>query len=547
MQKITTTLSLLFLTLFLSPKVQAQLFQAQSVVVTTANPDSCTDLMIDVTNYMGCINFVVNPTGIVTVNGSTITVRAECTSSPICAGAISFPIVTGNAGNLAPGTYTVEADAYMDNVYVNTVTTTVTIAPCTGSSATSIVNQTNSGAICAGNNTTLSITAFNATSYQWQEYNAPNWVDLTNGGVYAGATTDQLTLSNLPANYDGNQYRCIAIGASNNDTSNVETITVNPLPNVTLNPLTTTICAGETAFISAPAGNGHQWYFNGVVISGATGSSYNASMAGAYNVMLTDANGCADTAATPVNITVNPLPDFSISSSNPNICVGDTVTLIAPAGGSYQWFANGNAISGATSATHNTTIGGSFNVEYTDTNGCTNTADSSIFVLVNNIPQVSLTQSDSSICDGDSLVLLGPSGGSNQWYLDGTPIAGASSTDYTASTAGVYTVEFTDANGCSNISSNDIELTVTICASTADLEDPKWDLFPNPTTGLIYLNQEELEFENLSVYNLSGQLILEQTQLLQNTRIDLTNFPAGLYIVELRSATNNYSLKIRKQ
>jgi hypothetical protein len=38
--------------------------------------------------------------------------------------------------------------------------------------------------------------------------------------------------------------------------------------------------------------------FNGHAVPGAVGSVYNASAAGTYNVIVTDANGCTDTSAT---------------------------------------------------------------------------------------------------------------------------------------------------------------------------------------------------------------------------------------------------------
>lgn len=548
MKKITTPFIFLFLSFFLGNQSFAQgSFYAQSVTVTTSSPDSCTDLIVDVMNYMGCINFSVNPTATVSVNGSTISIQVECTSSPICAGAISFPVVSANAGNISSGTYTVEADAFLDNVYVNTVSTTVTIAPCSGSSVTSILNQSNSGAVCAGNNSNLSVTAFNATSYQWQSYNAPNWMDLTNSGVYSGVNTDQLALSNLPANYDGNQYRCIAIGTSNNDTSTVETITVNPLPVVSLSPGNSAICDGESLNISASPSGSYQWYQDGVIISGATSASYSASANAAYNVILTDANSCSDSAATAINITVHALPDFSINSSNPDICLGDTVSLTAPAGGSYQWFSNGNSISGATSETHLTTIGGNFNVEYTDNNGCTNTADSSISVFVNNVPQFSLAQSDTSICGGDSLVLIGPTGGSNQWHLDGSPIAGATSDNYTAAVGGTYNVSFTDGNGCNNMASNELELTITVCASTTDLSIQNWNVYPNPVSNLIYLDQKEMALFEYRLYNLNGQLILQEDIVDPLTTINISDLPNGFYLLKLSGQTDNYSLKITKQ
>lgn len=47
--------------------------------------------------------------------------------------------------------------------------------------------------------------------YQWQEY-INDWSDISNGGVYEGANTDSLIISNPPISMNGLRYRCIVSG-----------------------------------------------------------------------------------------------------------------------------------------------------------------------------------------------------------------------------------------------------------------------------------------------------------------------------------------------
>ncbi len=120
-------LALLFTLPFIS---YGQLWTAQSVNVLTTNPDSCTAVNVQVTAYMGCINFTVLP-GTFTVNGNNIILQVNCTSSPICAGAISYPLTGFNLGNLSPGTYTITAEAILDRIVTNTISGgTLTVAAC---------------------------------------------------------------------------------------------------------------------------------------------------------------------------------------------------------------------------------------------------------------------------------------------------------------------------------------------------------------------------------------------------------------------------------
>jgi len=55
--------------------------------------------------------------------------------------------------------------------------------------------------------TSFSVTAANATLFQWQENNGSGWVNLTNGANYSGVTTSTLTINNISEAMEGYQYR----------------------------------------------------------------------------------------------------------------------------------------------------------------------------------------------------------------------------------------------------------------------------------------------------------------------------------------------------
>jgi hypothetical protein len=101
--------------------------------------------------------------------------------------------------------------------------------------APSIITQpTSPAAVCAGtgNRTfTLAATGSGTLTYQWQEF-ITGWNDVTNGGVYSGATTVSLTITNPTAGMNGNRYRCVVSGTcSPTSTSDGNaTLTVNDVP-----------------------------------------------------------------------------------------------------------------------------------------------------------------------------------------------------------------------------------------------------------------------------------------------------------------------------
>ena len=97
--------------------------------------------------------------------------------------------------------------------------------------ATKIDTQPSDIIITAGQSATFQIAASGTElKYQWQC--VPNtggsapFADLTNVGIYSGVTTDTLTLSNVPASYDGYKYRCEVTGVLGKLTSNGVTLTV---------------------------------------------------------------------------------------------------------------------------------------------------------------------------------------------------------------------------------------------------------------------------------------------------------------------------------
>jgi len=103
----------------------------------------------------------------------------------------------------------------------------------TEEAAINITLQPAAISVTEGTNATFSVTAASATGYQWQvSLNGTLWTDVANGGtnpVYSGATTNTLTLTNVPETFDGYLYR---VRVSSNSTCSVNSdaaeLTVTP-------------------------------------------------------------------------------------------------------------------------------------------------------------------------------------------------------------------------------------------------------------------------------------------------------------------------------
>ena len=126
----------------------------------------------------------------------------------------------------------------------------VNIQPCiTGVFTT----QPASTSITCGNNATFSVAATGSLlTYTWQYRTTATgtWIDVTNGGVFSGATTSTLTLTNVPGTFAGYQFRALMRGGCTAvDFSNPATLTVNAIVPV-VNPASATICAGTIQTLS---------------------------------------------------------------------------------------------------------------------------------------------------------------------------------------------------------------------------------------------------------------------------------------------------------
>jgi hypothetical protein len=108
--------------------------------------------------------------------------------------------------------------------------------------------------INCGDNTTFSaVAAGSLLTYGWEYKTSAasvTWFNVTNGGIYSGATTNTLTLTNVPQTYNGYVYRATILGPCTAiDFSNPATLTVGPYI-VGVNPPSATICTGTLQQLS---------------------------------------------------------------------------------------------------------------------------------------------------------------------------------------------------------------------------------------------------------------------------------------------------------
>lgn len=210
---------------------------------------------------------------------------------------------------------------------------------------------------CSGGNVILTTANVAGTSYVWR----------LNGTAISGATSFAYTA------FQSGVFTVATTSGTCTAASAGVTISVPSAPNATLTSSgTTTFCSGGSVNLNANTGSGftYAWYRNTTLITGATSSSYAATLAGSYTVNVSN-GGCSKT-STAIAVIVNARPTVACSAgASPS-----TVSAVANGGlapYTYSW-----SPSAGSSASLTVPASGTYTVVVTDARGCTASCSTTI-------------------------------------------------------------------------------------------------------------------------------------------------------------------------
>jgi hypothetical protein len=358
--------------------------------------------------------------------------------------------------------------------------------------APSITAQPINRSICANQNTTFSVTASNANTYQWQvsTNSGGSWANVTNTGIYTGATTATLTLTNVPVGppYNGYWYHVLVSNSSyicgGVLTSNTATLAVSPGAPTTPVTITgtTPACSNSVGNVYSIAAVANATNYNWTVPTGWTitagqGTLSMTATAGTTgqngNVSVRAENGCGNSAYRDLAVTVTASNTATLTSAggtnNQTLCINTAITNITysttgatgatvtglPAGVSGVWNSNVVTISGTPSES------GTFNYTVTLTGGCgTVTATGTITVNLNTVTLTSaggtnnqtlcintaITNITYSTTGATGATVTGlPAGVSGTWNASVVTISG------TPTASGTFNYTITLTGGCGTV------------------------------------------------------------------------------------------------
>lgn len=399
----------------------------------SASPNSTTLYTVTFTPTGGCPGtstaaITVNPTPVITVLGTSICSGQSATL-------IASASVTGGTFTWNPGGLTGNSIVVTPNSSTTYVVSYSLPTGCTASNAnaTVVVNPSstlsvNNATICFGQPATLTaVPSVPGGTFSW-----------SNNATGSSISPFPSTTTSYTVTYT-TTAGCTASSAT-------ATVTVNPTPVIT--STSATICAGQSATLSANTNTqGGVFTWNPGNITGAT-ITVSPQTTTSYSLTYLSGAGCTSNTATGT-ILVNPNPTINVS--NAAMCSGQTVSVTASSsiqGGVFTW--NPGNVTGPT-LTASPTATTTWTVSYSAATGCSASAQN-VTVTVNGIP--TLTIPNATICLGQTATLTAtPSivGGTFAWSPGGGTSSSVSSTPNTTTT---YNLVYTSPAGCVSASTS---------------------------------------------------------------------------------------------
>jgi gliding motility-associated-like protein len=373
----------------------------------------------------------------------------QTTSCITCGGSLAVNAVSQNVlcNGQCMGTATVtptSGTAPYTYSWSNTETTQVITGLCAGNysvTVTDSANHTATAAVvitqppvltasasavssaCGGNTGAASVSASGGTPGYTYYWNPTGQTTQTATGLGAGNYTITITDVN---------------GCTTAQTASITS------GSLTATATGSTVCAGQTATLTASGGTNYSWSTGATTAAIAVAPAVTTT----YSVIVSTGS-CSDTATTAV--IVNPSPVVS-AGNNVTVCAGSAVALTASGGNTYSWN-NGQTTS---SITVNPAATTSYTVVATNGSGCTGID----FVTVVITPSITANAGpDGTICAGDN-VQLSASGGTGYSWIPSTGLSNTSSNNPIASPGNTTTYTVIVTSGSCMSDSDEVTVVV---------------------------------------------------------------------------------------
>jgi gliding motility-associated-like protein len=340
---------------------------------------------------------------------------------------------TGTFTNLSANSYTITAtDQAGCSVQTIVVVTEPTQVQWTTTSSTNITCN-------GGNDGSITTTASGGTGQITYTLQPTNQSNTSGSFTTLAANTYTITATDMNGCTITTTLTITAPTAIQWTSASATNVTCNNASNGTI----TTTASGGTGQITYTVQPTNQNNING---------SFSVLGPNTYTITATDINGCSIT-TTLVITQPTPLTITSIAATQPTCVPGNDGSLTITASGgttTYQYSNNGSALQNNNSFTN---LGsGTYTITVSDANGCTVTSTQSISAP--NAPIITNLVATDASCDpgGDGTVTVSASSGTTPYTYSSNGITFQASSLLTGLSATTYTIQVTDAIGCTGTS-----------------------------------------------------------------------------------------------
>jgi hypothetical protein len=345
-------------------------------------------------------------------------------------------------------------------------------------------------------------------------------------GEYESDTSGFIPVS-IPMSIAENKKYKLRIRTSDSSLSHIypENVRVIQTPKPTILSSIDTVCQGNESLIIANPGKDlkYEWRTDGgtIINTDSNTSIIRWDSVGIQNFILIERNllsGCEQSISK--NIFVHSQPIIFITT-NPELCQNDSILIldnVDPKGGNYSGI-------GIIDNTFYPSIAGigtqNITYKYTDSNGCSNSANFTIKVNPNpNKPKITTSGN----------YLIAPQSIGYQWYKDGNKLDGVTYNEFLAKDNGKYTVIVFNQFGCPSDMSDPFDFINGIEYPT----DLNIEIFPQPVEDILNIFNYTSKSDKIIISNILGENILtvETFQELP-LQINVSGLAQGMYFVRI--------------
>jgi Flp pilus assembly secretin CpaC len=354
-----------------------------------------------------------------------------------------------------------------------------------GSGAPKITTDPQSQTVTAGQTVTFSVAATGTPplTYQWME----------GGNIIASATSSTYTTPATTLADSGLVFSVLVSNTTGTAVSQPAILTVTSIagaPAIATQPENQTVSLGDTATFGVTVTGtkplAYQWLKNGIPIPGATLSNFTtpqtvlSNNGATFSVVVTNAVGTVTSKPATLTVsTVTGAPSITTQPQSQTVTTGQIATFTVNALGTtpftYQWTQNGTLIDGATSRSYTTPAttlaysGTTYAVTVSNAVGMATSASATLTVTgAEGSPAITIQPQSQTANLGETATFSVDATGNDpltyQWYVDGNPIAGATSSYYTTGKITAddngKTYSVTVSNAVGNVTSDGARLTV---------------------------------------------------------------------------------------